>query len=217
MLQPAAGAGTRRRPSPLRVETLETREAPAFAALGWEWSSEEPNAPDVVFTNVGDSRQLADSTDEPEVVNATGAAPPVADSSTPGEADGSDTTAVTSPAATDAAEVEIGVGRGGGVRQLSGGSSNAEPVITGFVHVMGVGGICTFSGQVTDETPGGLTIRFGGEPDSLQGVTAVTDSTGAFSKTVQLQTNGTDTGNAEVQTTDPQGLDSNIASRYVSP
>ncbi len=78
------------------------------------------------------------------------------------------------------------------------------------------GNTAVFTGQVSDETPSGLTIRFAGLP-SLQGKTTTTDSTGAFSYTVALQTNGSDTGMAEAQTTDPQGFDSNTATRFVSP
>lgn len=133
---------------------------------------------------------------------------------TPDETTGPTATTLRS---SDSAKGEIRVGRGGGIQRYSGGPSNQAPVITTFVYVMQAGNTAVFSGQVTDETPGGLTIRFGGEPDSLQNKTTTTDSTGAFTYSIVLQTNGTDTGNAEAQTTDPQGFDSNTAYRFVSP
>jgi hypothetical protein len=114
------------------------------------------------------------------------------------------------------AEIRVN-GRAGNFQPFSGGLLNKPPVITSFVHVMDPGGLCTFSGQVEDEAPGGLTVRFGGVLKSLQGLTATTDASGAFTKTVQLQTDGSDTGTAEAITTDPLGLDSNYAYRFVNP
>jgi hypothetical protein len=94
---------------------------------------------------------------------------------------------------------------------------NAAPRIVDFAGVEIVGGLWEFSGDVVDETPAGLTVTFGGEPDSLQGVFAVTDASGHFERTVFLNTDGSDNGLATTQTVDPQGLDSNIAAYYVIP
>lgn len=89
-------------------------------------------------------------------------------------------------------------------------------MITNFGYAA-AGGLWTFSGHVDDDTPAGLTIRFGGAPASLQGKTAVTDSNGNFSLTLSLQTNGSDAGTATTDTTDPDGNNSNTAQCDVNP
>jgi hypothetical protein len=91
------------------------------------------------------------------------------------------------------------------------------PVINDFTAVEGPGQIFTFSGTVTDQTPGGLSVGFGGIP-ALVGQSATTNGGGAFSLTVQLQDNGSDNGTAWAQTADWWGLISNQAttSVYVS-
>ncbi|QJW99415.1 hypothetical protein [Frigoriglobus tundricola] len=90
-----------------------------------------------------------------------------------------------------------------------------QPQIINFTWSEGTGGIVTFTGQVIDPAPGGLTVSFGGDPESLQGVKTTTDANGNFSKTLIMKTNGTDNGTATAQTTDKQGLQSNIAMTYV--
>lgn len=212
MLHLAAAVETRRRTPLLRVDTLENREAPSSVALGWEWFAEAPASPTATYSSVVNLEPASDSVDT--TTRTTVVDDPAQAVQLPATPSDSGSASISTP---DAEQAEIRVGRDGGPRRLSGGPSNAPPVISNFVHVMGAGGLCTFTGQVTDETPGNLTIRFGGAPDSLQGITATTNSTGAFTKTVQLQLDGTDVGTAEVQTTDPQGLDSNVAYRYVSP
>jgi hypothetical protein len=89
------------------------------------------------------------------------------------------------------------------------------PVITNFAATEGSGQLFTFSGTVTDQNPGGLTITFGGIP-SLSGQTATVNSNGSFSLTIQLNSNGSDNGLALAQTTDWWGLQSNLASTYVN-
>ncbi len=98
-----------------------------------------------------------------------------------------------------------------------GPEENAAPQIINFVGIARIGGIWEFTGTVVDESPGGLTITFGGEPDSLQGVTVVTDENGHFSITLSLLTNGSDDGLVTAQTTDAQGLASNVASCNIHP
>jgi hypothetical protein len=97
-----------------------------------------------------------------------------------------------------------------------GGGRGQAPYITAF-GCSSSGGVWTFTGHVEDDTPGGLTIRFGGAPLSLQGKTAVTDSSGNFSLTLSLQTNGSDAGTATTDTTDPDGNNSNTAHCDVNP
>lgn len=96
------------------------------------------------------------------------------------------------------------------------GGHGRAPVITSF-GASGSVGLWTFSGTVEDDTPAGLVVRLGGVPDSLEGKTATTDSVGRFSLTLVLQTNGTDTGTASADTTDPDGNPSNTATYYVNP
>lgn len=96
-------------------------------------------------------------------------------------------------------------------------AGNAPPQITHFSAVEIVGGMWRFSGTVVDETPGGLTVTLGGEPDSLQGVTVRTDANGHFEIVLLLNTNGSDNGLASAQTVDGAGLASNVALTNISP
>jgi hypothetical protein len=86
-------------------------------------------------------------------------------------------------------------------------SSNA-PVISMLSGVEGVDGWWTFSGQVTDESPAGLQIIFGGLAE-VSGDTATVQTGGTFSLLVQLPVDVV--GTLFVQTTDWWGLTSNIA------
>jgi hypothetical protein len=91
------------------------------------------------------------------------------------------------------------------------------PQINNFVGVELGNGVWQFSGTVTDPNPGGLTVTFGGQPESLQGVTTTTDENGNFNLVIQLNTNGSDDGVVTTQTTDGAGLQSNVALCYVDP
>lgn len=95
--------------------------------------------------------------------------------------------------------------------------ANAPPRVINFQGVEVVGGLWRFTGDVIDESPGGLTVRFGGEPVSLQGVTTTTDANGHFDKSVLVNRDGSDNGLASAQTTDGAGLDSNVAFYNISP
>jgi hypothetical protein len=88
------------------------------------------------------------------------------------------------------------------------------PVISNFAAVGGANQMYTFSGTVTDQTPAGLVIAFGGIP-SLANKTTTVNADGSFSLTVQLQCDGTDNGFASAQTTNWWGLQSNVATYYV--
>jgi hypothetical protein len=87
----------------------------------------------------------------------------------------------------------------------------APPQITNFTATYQVGNICVFSGDVVAAAPGGLTVFFGGEPVSLQGLTTVTDANGHFSITVTMNGMRNDTGVASAQTKDAFGQLSNEA------
>jgi len=95
--------------------------------------------------------------------------------------------------------------------------ANANPQVTNFQGVEVVGGLWRFTGDVTDEAPGGLTITFGGEPDSLQTKTATTDANGHFDVAFLMNTDGSDDGLASAQTVDGGGLASNVALYNVHP
>ena len=101
---------------------------------------------------------------------------------------------------------------------LDGGrTGNVAPQIVNFTAVEVVGGMWRFTGDVIDEAPGGLTITFGGEPDSLQGVTTTTDANGHFDIVLLLNTDGSDNGLASAQTVDGGGLASNVALYNINP
>jgi hypothetical protein len=86
--------------------------------------------------------------------------------------------------------------------------TNAPPQITSFAASEAPLRMWTFSGRVADEYPAGLVVTLGGLP-SLQGVTAVVQSGGGFSVTIQLEIG--EGGTATAQTTDWWGVASNIA------
>ena len=95
--------------------------------------------------------------------------------------------------------------------------ANAPPVIENFQAEEISNGMFMFTGKVIDESPGGLVVRFGGSVMTVNGLTATTQANGSFTLIVQLKLDGTDVGLVTAQTTDAQGLDSNVADVYVSP
>jgi hypothetical protein len=95
--------------------------------------------------------------------------------------------------------------------------TNLGPQIVNFQAVEVVEGLWKFTGDVIDEAPGGLTVHFGGQPVSLQGVTTTTDAGGHFDKSVLLNTDGSDNGLASAQTFDAGAQASNIALYNISP
>jgi hypothetical protein len=91
--------------------------------------------------------------------------------------------------------------------------NSKAPTIASFQAVRGVNNLYTFSGRVSDEFPGGLTVSFSGlEP--LNGQTAIVGPDGSFSISVYLPQG--ETGEASVQVADWWTLQSNVASVYVS-
>ena len=89
--------------------------------------------------------------------------------------------------------------------------TNKPPQIVNFGASEIVGGMWRFTGDVIDEFPSGLTVTFGGEPNSLQGVTVTTDASGHFDIVVFMKTDGSDYGTASAQTVDNIGQESNLA------
>lgn len=94
---------------------------------------------------------------------------------------------------------------------------NAAPQIVNFQAIQNPDGTFSITGQVIDEDPGGLVVRFSGDVATLDGQSATTNADGYFFLRVNLQTNGTDTGWLYAQTTDRGGLVSNEASVYCLP
>lgn len=91
------------------------------------------------------------------------------------------------------------------------------PTIVNFQGVEVVGGLWRFTGDVIAPAPGGLTVAFGGEPASLQGVTTTTDANGHFDMSKLMNTDGSDDGIASAQTADAAGNPSNIALYNITP
>jgi hypothetical protein len=91
--------------------------------------------------------------------------------------------------------------------------SSTAPTISSFGGSQGPNNTWIFTGEVSDPSPAGLVITFGGIPE-LQGKTATVEADGSFSITVTLQPG--ETGTATAQTTDWWGLESNVATYYVN-
>ena len=94
--------------------------------------------------------------------------------------------------------------------------TNLPPEIVDFVVIQIGPGLYRITGRVIDESPGGLEVTFGGVPSAV-GQTATTASDGTFTLTVQMQTDGSDTGNISAVTQDSAGLSSNVATYWVDP
>ncbi len=89
------------------------------------------------------------------------------------------------------------------------------PAINNFSYTQGSLNSFTFTGTTSAASPGGLMVSFGGIP-SLGGQTATVGSDGSFSLNVVLNSNGSDNGTATAQLTDWWGLQSNVATTYVT-
>ena len=96
-------------------------------------------------------------------------------------------------------------------------STNQAPQIVDFAAQELGNGLFIFTGRVLDESPGGLTVTFGGGVPTMVGRSCVTDSNGNFSFMIQLQTNGTDIGWVTAKTQDSHGVASNEPSVHVRP
>jgi len=93
---------------------------------------------------------------------------------------------------------------------------NDAPVISNFAGTEGPGDFWTFSGVVTDvdHNVAGMIVTFGGVLADYH-VTATVQANGTFSLTDEFP--GLQSGAATAQTTDPGGLQSNVAWDWVSP
>ena len=97
-------------------------------------------------------------------------------------------------------------------------SGTQGPWISNFAVLELSGGTCRFTGIVTDDKPpGGLIVRFGGQPVSLANQTTTTATDGTFMLSLQMRTDGADTGTATAITTDGDGNVSNTATVFVNP
>jgi hypothetical protein len=93
--------------------------------------------------------------------------------------------------------------------------TDTAPVITSFSAVQSLGNQWTFSGHVNYRSPESLVINLGGDPVSVQGVTAAVNTNGDFSVTVHMSGQPSDNGFVTAVTTDPWGLVSNTMSTYI--
>ena len=92
-----------------------------------------------------------------------------------------------------------------GIPTPGGGNDNQPPVINNFTLVINPGLVGVFSGRVTDEAVGTVTIRFGGSPQCLQEQTTSVAADGTFWFEGQLRATG-DSGTAWAEPVDAQGL-----------
>jgi hypothetical protein len=199
----------------LRLDRLESRSSPALIWTGWD--ALDP-LPVMMPESAGGETLAAPSSSEDPVSPPTTVEPTSDSTATQGDGSGSTGSTVLPTGPADDGQGDEGardLGRLSYSAPSTGGRGQA-PVITGFRYAAG-NGLWTFMGHVDDDTPAGLTVRFGGAPESLQGQTAVTDANGDFSLTLSLQTNGNDAGTATTDTTDPDGNNSNTAECYVNP
>jgi hypothetical protein len=93
-------------------------------------------------------------------------------------------------------------------------SSNAPSFIE-FGAAEGPNRYWTFTGRVSDESPAGLIVRFGGGMPSLEGKTAEVQADGTFTLVVQL--NEGEWGVVTADLIDWWGLEASQASYFVSP
>ena len=95
--------------------------------------------------------------------------------------------------------------------------TNQAPQIVDFTAEELGNGMFLISGRVIDESPGGLTVKFGGSVATVNGRSCVTDANGYFSIVVQLRTDGTDEGWVSASTVDALGAASNQPEVHVRP
>jgi hypothetical protein len=89
--------------------------------------------------------------------------------------------------------------------------TSMPPRIVDFGWSVSPTGMTTFSGRVIDESAPGLTVTFGGEPESVQGQTTTVGADGWFHFSVLLNGGPADNGMVTAVVTDWWGLQSQIA------
>lgn len=94
----------------------------------------------------------------------------------------------------------------------SGDFAHQAPKIVNFVAVQGTNNVWEFKGQVLDEVPNGITVRFGGLSELLNRST-ITQYDGSFTFCTMLMPN--EHGTATAQAQDSFGLYSNVAQAIV--
>lgn len=95
------------------------------------------------------------------------------------------------------------------------GTADTGPRLTNFAAIEIVGGLYRLEGDVIDPAPAGLTVTFGGDPDSLRDTTTTTDANGHFSKVVDVKTDGSDDGTLSAQAVNAAGVATNIAQTLI--
>jgi hypothetical protein len=93
--------------------------------------------------------------------------------------------------------------------------ASSAPVISNFHVSEEPEGWYEFTGDVTDESPFGLTVHFGGAPVSLVGKTCTVDLAGEFCLRIQLNGLDSDNGTASAWLSDWWGQMSNTAQDIV--
>ena len=94
--------------------------------------------------------------------------------------------------------------------------ANQAPQIVDFDCEEIGNGVFLVTGRVIDEHPAGMVVTLGGGT-SASGTTITCASDGTFYTTIELRTDGTDSGWLTATTVDDHGLDSNEASYFVNP
>ncbi|OWK41896.1 RNA polymerase sigma factor [Fimbriiglobus ruber] len=92
-------------------------------------------------------------------------------------------------------------------------TNRPSPVLTNFTIVEVTGGYYEIAGDVTQNgvAAAGMTVSFGGTPETLHSMTTITDTNGHFDVLVELNDDGSDSGMATAQATDAYCQTSNIA------
>ena len=157
--------------SALRVEVLESREAPTLLPVG------VPELDPGIFTPLAP----AEFTSVPTADDASAAPPEGPDAApVPARMSAAAPTRLTQDSPKRDEGLRFGVTSvaegDGGDQTFDPPSLPEAPRITDFTHVL-ADSYCTFTGTVVDNAPASLTVRFSGLA-CLQGKTATTDATG---------------------------------------
>jgi hypothetical protein len=102
---------------------------------------------------------------------------------------------------------------------IDGGNSrvqNLAPQIVNYTAEQTTNGLFVITGTVVDESPGGLTVTFGGDTVG-SGQRVTTNADGSFSLILQLPLDGTGAGYLTATVTDAGGLVSQEVSVFLDP
>ncbi|OWK40233.1 hypothetical protein FRUB_05152 [Fimbriiglobus ruber] len=92
------------------------------------------------------------------------------------------------------------------------------PVVSNFLIAAVAGGLYEMTGDVTVNGVGAadMYVAFGGGPETLQGMSTMTDANGHFDVIVDFNEDGSDNGMATAQATDDYYQTSNLAMDYIT-